>query len=88
MARLRHPDRRRGRVPLAGSLNSARAPCATAGRRAPRGTVQQRVTATFRRADGRALHMRKATRAEPALRKVYDALGTDPRPGGTRKTTI
>ncbi len=49
---------------------------------------QQRVTATFRCADGRALHVRKATRAEPALRKFYDALGIDPRPGGTRKTTI
>ncbi len=49
---------------------------------------QQRVTATFRYADGRALHVRKATRAEPALRKIHDALGIDPRPGGTRKTTI
>jgi len=46
---------------------------------------QQRVTATFRCADGRALHVCKATRAEPALRKIYDALGIDPRPGGTRK---
>lgn len=49
---------------------------------------QQRVTATFRCADDRALHVRKATRAEPALREIYDALGIDPRPGGTRKTTI
>lgn len=49
---------------------------------------QQRVTATFRCADGRALHVRKATRAEPALREIYDALGIDPLPGGTRKTVI
>ena len=41
---------------------------------------QQRVIATFRCADGRALHVHKATRAEPALREIHDALGIDPRP--------
>ncbi len=45
---------------------------------------QQRVTATFRRADGRTLHVRKATEAEPAQRAIYDALGADPAPGGIR----
>ena len=31
-------------------------------------------------ADGRTLHVRKVTRAEPALREIYDALGLDPGP--------
>ena len=46
---------------------------------------QQRVTATFRRQDGRTLHVRKATRAEPRQRAIYAALGLDPAPGGTKK---
>jgi len=49
---------------------------------------QQRVTATFRRADGRTLHVRTATVAEPAQKAVYDALGIDPNPGGTRRTVV
>ena len=49
---------------------------------------QQRVTATFRRADGRALHVRKATRAEPRQRAIYAALGVDPSPGGVQKTIV
>ena len=49
---------------------------------------QQRVTATFRRPDGRALHVRTATQAEPAQRDIYEALGVDPHPGGVRKTLI
>ena len=44
---------------------------------------QCRVTATFRRADGRTLHVRKATRAEPAQLAIIQALGSDPSPGGT-----
>ena len=49
---------------------------------------QQRITATFRRADGATLHVRKATRAEPPQQAIYDALGIDPAPGGTRKTVV
>ena len=49
---------------------------------------QQRITATFRRADGRTLHVRKATRAEPPQQAIYDALGIDPEPGGIRKTIV
>ena len=49
---------------------------------------QQRVTATFRRPDGRTLHVRTATQAEPDQRDIYDALGVDPHPGGVRKTLI
>ena len=49
---------------------------------------QQRVTATFRRKDGRTLHVRKATRAEPHQRAIYQALGVDPAPGGIRKMVV
>ena len=48
----------------------------------------QRITATFRRADGHTLHVRKATRAEPPQQAIYDALGVDPEPGGIRKTIV
>jgi hypothetical protein len=51
-------------------------------------SVQQRVTATFRQRDGRTLHVRKTTLAEPALRKIYDALGIDAAPGGVRKLMV
>jgi hypothetical protein len=50
--------------------------------------VQQRVTATFRQRDSRTLHVRKATVAEPALRKLYDALAIDAAPGGVQKHTV
>ena len=46
------------------------------------------VTATFRRKDGRTLHVRKATRAEPEQKKIFRALGTDPAPGGIRKMIV
>ena len=49
---------------------------------------QQRITATFRRADGETLHLRKATRAEPPQQTSYDALGIDPAPGGIRNTVV
>ena len=49
---------------------------------------QQRITATFARADGRTVHVRKATRAEPPQQAIYDALGINPAPGGTRKTIV
>ena len=49
---------------------------------------QQRITATFRRADQCALHVRKATVAEPAQREIYQALGISETPGGTQKTII
>ena len=48
----------------------------------------QRITATFRRADGRTLHVRKATRAEPPQQAIYRALGIDPEPGGIQKTIV
>ena len=50
--------------------------------------VQQRITATFRGADGRNLHVRRATRAEPPQPAIYDAPGIDPAPGATRETIV
>ena len=49
---------------------------------------QQCITATFSRADGRTLHVRKATRAEPPQQAIYDALGINPEPGATRKAIV
>lgn len=51
-------------------------------------SVQQRVTASFRRADGGALHIRKATRPETELAAIYQALNLDPLPGGLQKTYV
>jgi transposase len=48
-------------------------------------SVQCRVTASLRRKDGRTVHVRKSTVAEPALRTIYDALGVNPSPGGSKK---
>nr|VFJ73489.1 MAG: Transposase [Candidatus Kentron sp. FM]VFJ73948.1 MAG: Transposase [Candidatus Kentron sp. FM]VFK20845.1 MAG: Transposase [Candidatus Kentron sp. FM] len=47
--------------------------------------VQRRVTATFRRADGRTLHVRKATRPEPEQLAISRLLGLNPNPGGVSK---
>jgi transposase len=48
-------------------------------------SVQRRVTATFRQEDGRTLNVRKSTLAEPDLLNIYQALGLNAAPGGTRK---
>ena len=48
-------------------------------------SLQRRVTATFSQRDGRSLHVRKATDAEPDLLAIYRALGISAAPGGTRK---
>jgi transposase len=50
--------------------------------------TQCRVTASFRRADGKALHIRKATRAEPEQMAIYRALKVNPAPGGISKTIV
>ena len=49
---------------------------------------QQRITATFRRADDCALHVRKATVTEFPQREIYQALGISETPGGTQNTII
>ena len=48
-------------------------------------SVQRRVTASLRRKDGRTVHVRKSTVAEPALNAIYDALAINSAPGGTKK---
>jgi transposase len=55
-------------------------------RRALRG--QDRVTVELKRADGKMLHIRKATRPEPRQQVIYDALGIPDRPGPIVKTII
>lgn len=50
--------------------------------------AQVRVTASFRRPDGRALHVRKATQAEPEQAVIYQALALNPSPGGVTKTLV
>lgn len=49
---------------------------------------QQRVTVSLRREDGRALHVRKATRAEPHQKAIYDALSVSAQPGQVQKTLV
>jgi len=48
-------------------------------------SVQRRVTTSLRRRDGRTVHVRKSTVAEPALMAIYQALAIHPAPGGTKK---
>jgi transposase len=49
-------------------------------------SVQRRVTSSLRRKDGRTIHVRKSTVAEPALMAIYQALAINPAPGGTKKS--
>ena len=51
-------------------------------------SVQRRVTATFQQRDGHTMHVRKATIAEPALQRLYEALGIDASPGGVQKLVV
>ncbi|UEN99553.1 IS1634 family transposase [Acidiferrobacter thiooxydans] len=51
-------------------------------------SVQRRVTARFQRRDGRTLHVRKSTVAEPELKAIYEALGLDPTPGETKTLIV
>lgn len=64
--------------------------CRTASWTALRRTLggRQRVTATFKRADGRTVHIRKATRAEPNQQAILHALGIGSPAGGTTKTVV
>ncbi len=49
---------------------------------------QYRVTTTMNRKDGRTIHVRKATKAEPMQQAIYGALGISCTPGRIVKTTI
>ncbi len=48
-------------------------------------SLQRRVTASLRRKDGRTVHVRKSTVAEPEAAAIYKALGITASPGGVRK---
>jgi len=49
---------------------------------------QDRVTVELKREDGRTMHVRKATRAEPRQQLIYDALGITDRPGRQQITVV
>ena len=51
-------------------------------------SVQQRVTTSMQRSDGRMVHVRKSTKAEPTLMRIYQALGINAAPGGTKKLIV
>ncbi len=47
---------------------------------------QQRITVSLPCKEGKTLHIRKATRAEPHQKVIYDALGISSQPGCAQKT--
>jgi transposase len=47
---------------------------------------QVRITATVQRKDGRTVHVRKATRPEVALQRIYTQLKISANPGGVQQT--
>ena len=49
---------------------------------------KDRVTVELKRADGRTIHVRKATRPEPRQQVIYDALGVNDRPGPQQVAVI
>lgn len=49
---------------------------------------QQRITTTLQRRDGRAVHVRKATRPEPLQQKIIDILALSANPGGTLRSVV
>lgn len=50
--------------------------------------TQQRITVTLQRRDGRAVHVRKATRPEPQHKTIAEILGQPPNPGGTHRVLV
>lgn len=50
--------------------------------------VQRRTTTSMRRSDGRTVHVRKTSKAEPALMRIYQALGINAAPGGVKKLVV
>jgi transposase len=49
---------------------------------------QQRVTVILQREDGKTIHLRKATKAEPQQVVIYQALSISACPGGVKKTVV
>ena len=50
--------------------------------------VQRRTTTSMRLEDGRTVHVRKTSKAEPALMRIYRALGIHAAPGGVKNSTF
>ncbi len=51
-------------------------------------SIQRRVTVTMQRRDGRAVHVRKATRPKPRHQTLGAILKLDPNPGQTHRVLI
>ena len=51
-------------------------------------SVQQRITVMFKQRNGKTLHIRKATKPDPPLQKIYDILNISATPGGVQKLII
>ncbi|NOQ36610.1 MAG: IS1634 family transposase [Methylococcaceae bacterium] len=49
---------------------------------------QQRITVVLKREDGKTIHLRQTTRAEPYQKEIYDALGISSQREHTRKTLV
>jgi transposase len=49
---------------------------------------QQRITVMLKTEDGKTLHLRQATRAEPHQQVIYDALGISAQPGQIQRTLV
>lgn len=50
--------------------------------------AQHRVTTTLQRRDGRAVHVRKASRPEPPHQRINEILRHTPNPGGTHRVLV
>ncbi|MCP4342612.1 MAG: IS1634 family transposase [Desulfobulbaceae bacterium] len=49
---------------------------------------QQRMTVILKREDGKTIHLRKATKADPEQSNLYKILGITAQPGGVKRTLI
>lgn len=49
---------------------------------------QQRITISLKRKDGKAIHIRKTTQAEPHQKEIYNALGITSQPGQTQHSIV
>ena len=49
---------------------------------------QQRITVILQREDGKTIHLRKASKAEPQQSIIYKMLGISAQPGGIKKTLV
>ena len=49
---------------------------------------QQRLTVLLQREDGKTIHLRKATKADPQQSIIYNLLGISAQPGGIKKTLV